>query len=104
MNGEALGTLLRRIKPLWQRASAGRGSASGARTLVLDAGAVNVLRGKGSSLLAVGVRDVQGSFKRGDMVLCVDEQGTRVAKGLVNYGADEARQLAGQPSHQSKPS
>ena len=34
------------------------------------------------------------------MVVCVDEQGASVAKGLVNYGADEARQLAGQPSHQ----
>ncbi|MCP1328052.1 PUA domain-containing protein, partial [Halomonas sp. 707D4] len=69
-------------------------------TLTLDAGAVNVLREKGSSLLPVGVRQVEGSFKRGDMVLCVDEQGGRIAKGLINYGAEEARRLAGKPSHQ----
>ena len=101
MNGEALGTLLRPDQaPMAARKRWLAGQLQVRGTLVLDAGAVNVLRGKGSSLLAVGVRDVQGSFKRGDMVLCVDEQGTRVAKGLVNYGADEARQLAGQPSHQ----
>jgi glutamate 5-kinase len=101
MGGEALGTLLRPDQaPMAARKRWLAGQLQVRGTLVLDAGAVNVLRDKGSSLLAVGVRDVQGSFKRGDMVLCVDEQGARVAKGLVNYGADEARQLAGQPSHQ----
>jgi glutamate 5-kinase len=34
------------------------------------------------------------------MVACVDEQGALVAKGLINYGAAEARKLKGQPSHQ----
>lgn len=69
-------------------------------TLTLDAGAVQVLRNSGSSLLAVGVKALSGDFVRGDMVLCVDEQGGRIAKGLVNYGADEARRILGQPSHQ----
>ena len=68
-------------------------------TLTLDAGAVKVLRDSGSSLLAVGVRSLSGQFRRGDMVLCVDPRGERIAKGLVNYDADEARRLLGQPSH-----
>lgn len=68
-------------------------------TLVLDDGAVEVLHRHGSSLLPVGVRRAEGVFKRGDMVVCVNEQGARVAKGLVNYGSDEARRIVGQPSH-----
>ena len=101
MSGKALGTLLRPDQvPMAARKRWLAGQLQVRGTLVLDAGAVKVLRDKGSSLLAVGVRDVQGGFKRGDMVVCVDEQGASVAKGLVNYGADEARKLAGQPSHQ----
>ena len=69
-------------------------------SLTLDAGAVKVLRGRGSSLLPVGVTAVSGSFVRGDMVVCVDEHGERVAKGLVNYGAEDAARLLGKPSHQ----
>jgi glutamate 5-kinase len=63
--------------------------------LVLDAGAVNVLRSKGKSLLPVGVIDVQGEFSRGDMVLCVDAEDVEIARGLVNYGAEDARKIVG---------
>ncbi|WP_447527503.1 glutamate 5-kinase [Vreelandella sp. TE19] len=101
MGGEALGTLLTPNQaPMAARKRWLAGQLQVRGTLTLDTGAVNVLREKGSSLLPVGVRQVQGSFKRGDMVLCVDEQGERVAKGLINYGADDARLLAGKPSHQ----
>ncbi|WP_447956943.1 glutamate 5-kinase [Vreelandella sp. EE7] len=101
MGGEALGTLLTPNQaPMAARKRWLAGQLQVRGTLTLDTGAVNVLRDKGSSLLPVGVRQVQGSFKRGDMVLCVDEQGERVAKGLINYGADDARLLAGKPSHQ----
>ncbi|RMG35860.1 MAG: glutamate 5-kinase [Gammaproteobacteria bacterium] len=66
--------------------------------LILDAGAVEVLRKAGRSLLAVGVRDVEGDFRRGELVACVDEQGREVARGLVNYSAEEARRIMGHPS------
>jgi len=66
--------------------------------LTLDAGAVRVLRESGRSLLAVGVRQVQGGFRRGELVACVDEQGREVARGLVNYSADETRRIMGRPS------
>ncbi|MFP5384319.1 MAG: glutamate 5-kinase [Gammaproteobacteria bacterium] len=64
-------------------------------TLVIDEGAVRVLRGGGKSLLPVGVREVRGDFSRGEVVSCVDIEGREVARGLVNYGADEARRIAG---------
>lgn len=66
--------------------------------LILDAGAVRVLRESGKSLLAVGVKSVHGVFSRGEVVVCVDQAGIEVARGLVNYGALEARRIKGQPS------
>lgn len=69
-----------------------------AGTLELDEGAVRVLRESGRSLLAVGVRAVQGEFKRGDMVSCRDAQGVEIARGLVNYSAAETRQIMGSAS------
>ncbi|MGO3345472.1 MAG: glutamate 5-kinase [Marinomonas sp.] len=67
-------------------------------SLVLDVGAVKALRKEGTSLLAVGVKDAEGSFSRGDMVLCVDEQGVVVARGLVNYSVAETLKLLGRCS------
>jgi glutamate 5-kinase len=68
--------------------------------LVLDAGAVLALREKGTSLLAVGVKAVQGKFERGEAVACVDELGREVARGLVNYDAAAATRIRGLPSTQ----
>ncbi|QOR41000.1 glutamate 5-kinase [Billgrantia diversa] len=99
--GERLGTLLcPEEAPMAARKRWLAGQLQVRGSLTLDAGAVKVLRGSGSSLLAVGVKALTGDFVRGDMVLCLDEQGQRIAKGLVNYGADEARRILGQPSHQ----
>ena len=64
----------------------------------LDAGAVRVLRESGRSLLPVGVRGVHGSFARGDMVSCRDGDGREVARGLVNYSAEETRRIMGSAS------
>ena len=67
-------------------------------SLVLDDGAVRVLREKGSSLLAVGVSAVSGDFARGEAVVCLDSAGCEVARGLVNYDAQETRRIIGKPS------
>ena len=66
--------------------------------LLLDDGAVKVLRGAGSSLLPVGVTRVEGEFDRGDLVVCLDPGGEEVARGLVNYNAAESSKIIGQPS------
>ncbi|HHJ13616.1 MAG TPA: glutamate 5-kinase [Gammaproteobacteria bacterium] len=97
--GEALGT---RILPATGRLAARKqwlaGQLSARGTLRLDAGAVRVLRESGCSLLAVGVTAVEGDFARGEPVSCVGPDGEPVARGLVNYGAGEARRILGQPS------
>jgi len=97
--GERVGTLLTSTQPpeaARKRWLAGQLQAKG--QLELDPGAVRVLREAGRSLLAVGVRRVSGQFLRGELVTCVDHAGREVARGLVNYSADEARRIQGQPS------
>ena len=69
----------------------------------LDAGAVKVLRESGRSLLPVGVVNVKGNFSRGDLVSLTDSKGNEVARGLVNYPADEARRIAGRASGDIEP-
>ncbi len=66
--------------------------------LIMDEGAVRVLRDSGRSLLAVGIKSVRGEFKRGDLVSLQSESGEEVARGLVNYSADDVCKVMGQPS------
>ncbi len=97
--GEAVGTLLvpeRSREAARKQWIAGHLQARG--SLVLDAGAVAALRERGKSLLPAGVRELSGTFSRGEMVILMDEQGQIVGRGLANYGADEARKLIGKPS------
>jgi glutamate 5-kinase len=67
-------------------------------TLTLDAGAAQVIRQSGRSLLAVGVTHVTGKFRRGDMVMCLDLEGREVGRGLTNYDANETARIKGRPS------
>jgi len=66
--------------------------------LIIDEGAQKVLSQSGSSLLSVGIKNVEGDFNRGEMVACITLSGKQIACGLVNYNADEIRRLVGQPS------
>lgn len=66
--------------------------------LTLDDGAVKVLRESGRSLLPVGVLAVEGDFQRGSAVSCLDSTGREIARGLVNYSAEESRKIMGRPS------
>ncbi len=63
--------------------------------LVLDPGAVRALLERGSSLLPAGVTAVEGDFATGDPVDLCDENGHAVARGLVNYAAQEIPGLLG---------
>ena len=66
----------------------------------LDAGAVRVLRESGKSLLPVGITSSSGNFQRGEVVSCVDDKGIPVARGLVNYNAQEAATIIGHSSEE----
>src|SRR5262245_42242835 len=62
--------------------------------LVIDEGAELALRERGTSLLPVGVVEVEGEFEAGDAVE-VRCDGRAVGKGIVNYSAAELRRIKG---------
>lgn len=66
--------------------------------LYLDQGAVKALRDRGKSLLPIGVTHSEGDFARGDMVVCLCPDGQEVARGLVNYNAEDANKILGYTS------
>jgi glutamate 5-kinase len=44
------------------------------------------------------VKAITGDFRRGELVVCLDAHGVEVARGLVNYSADEALKIIDHPS------
>jgi glutamate 5-kinase len=99
--GEFFGTLLiPDLEPLTARQQWLAGHLQVKGTLVLDRGAVEMLRSSGKSLLPIGVKSQGGFFRRGEMVVCYDESGHEVARGLVNYPAHESSKLLGHPCSQ----
>lgn len=99
ISGSNIGTyLIPDIAPLAARKQWLAGQLQIKGQLILDDGAVKILRSAGKSLLAVGVKSVIGEFKRGDLVSCFTESNDEVARGLVNYGSVELDKIAGKAS------
>ena len=73
------------------------GALSPLGTFTVDAGAARALAA-GKSLLPAGVRDVRGTFGRGDAVTIEGPDGTALAKGLSAYASDDAQRIAGHRS------
>ncbi len=70
--------------------------------VLLDAGAVRAITQRRASLLAAGITGVTGRFVAGDPVDLADAEGRPVARGLVNFDADEIPDLIGRSSHELK--
>ncbi len=77
-------------KRLWL---AGQGKLKG--TVTIDDGAVNALVKQGKSLLPVGIKAMSGDFQRGEIIACVDENGSEVARGLANFNASQTKLIMG---------
>ena len=99
LSGEVVGT---HLKAEQGRVAARKqwlaGHAHAAGSLKLDAGAVRVIRESGKSLLPVGVKAIEGTFTRGEVISCLDPEGHEVARGLVNYSSEEAARIIGHAS------
>jgi len=99
VNGESIGTFLKaQSGHMAARKQWLAGHMRCAGELLLDDGAVRVLQQSGASLLPIGVKAIRGDFKRGEVVACIDRDGKEIARGLVNYQADEARRIIGHAS------
>lgn len=66
--------------------------------IVVDGGARQALEGGGRSLLAIGVRGVEGSFRRGAVVDVRDGEGNVFARGVCAYDSEEVRKIQGRKS------
>jgi glutamate 5-kinase len=98
-NGERIGTLLAaRAVPLAARKQWLADHLTVSGLVRLDAGAVKALTRDGKSLLPVGVVEVSGDFVRGEVVGVVDAGGRELARGLINYSAEETRRIMRKPS------
>ena len=99
--GDELGTLLyAEQNPVTARKQWLAGHLQIKGKLILDDGAVKKLCDSGSSLLAVGVSDVQGEFSRGEIVSCISTKGKEIARGLVNYNSTEVTKIKGKMSNE----
>lgn len=94
--GEQLGTLLTPEKsPIAARKQWLAGQLQVKGKVTLDNGAVTALKKHHKSLLPVGVKNIEGEFRRGEMVACMDLTGNEIARGLINYNASEAKKIIG---------
>jgi glutamate 5-kinase len=64
-------------------------------TITIDAGAEEALLKNGKSLLPSGIVAVAGRFSMGDAVAVNNQQGRRVALGMVNYSSGDLTKIKG---------
>ena len=63
--------------------------------LTVDDGARRAIEQQGRSLLAIGIKQISGTFDKGDLVAVVDPQGAEFARGLSNYASGDAAKIQG---------
>jgi glutamate 5-kinase len=63
--------------------------------LIVDRGCAQALQSSGSSLLAAGIKAVEGSFEQGNTVSIVNQDGWEIARGLANYNAADTLKIMG---------
>ena len=96
--GEAIGTFFQPVSSKMEsrkRWMLSRLSTTNEREIIIDDGAVAALRDQNRSLLAKGIKEVRGTFGRGDVVLLLGLRKERIACGLVNYSASDIQNIRG---------
>lgn len=98
-NGELIGTLFLPARSHME--SRKRWMLSGLSSkgrVIIDAGALNALTRQNRSLLPAGIIDIDGRFRRGDIVTIVDQQQQRVGCGISNYSSVDIMKIKGKRS------
>jgi glutamate 5-kinase len=70
--------------------------------IFVDNGAVKAILEQHKSLLPVGIKKVDGEFNKGDVVSIYSVDGEEVARGIVNYNAEEVDLVKQKKSEQIK--
>lgn len=78
------------------------GSLAPAGALVVDAGAAEAVR-RGKSLLAAGIKAVEGRFDKGECVRVLDPGNREIGRGLVRYESGHAARICGLKSGAIEP-
>ncbi|MDH5695384.1 MAG: glutamate 5-kinase [Dehalococcoidia bacterium] len=94
--GEAVGT--RFLPTTSQLESRKRWMLSGLSTkgkLVVDSGAALALKKQKRSLLAAGIKNIEGEFQRGDIVNIYEPEGSRIGCGITNYSSADISVIRG---------
>lgn len=103
MAGEKLGTLFLPSKKKISARKRWIGSAAKATgRLIVDSGAAEAIQKSRKSLLAIGIKDVRGNFRVGEVVEILSQDGKQITKGRVNYSAAKIRKIMGLKSSQIK--
>lgn len=93
-NGEAASWFKASVSSKSARAQWISGSLKPRGNLTIDAGAEAALN-RGTSLLAAGVTDAEGTFSKGDCVTISGPNGNRLGIGLVAYDINETLRIKG---------
>lgn len=79
----------------WKKWISGHLKPSG--SVYIDQGAAKALL-QDKSLLPAGVVEIDGDFRRGDLVLIKNADKQLIARGLIAYDSDQAKQIMGKQS------
>ena len=98
VRGEDIGTLfVKNKKGLKAKKHWLQYSSKKTGKLIIDDGAkIAVLKHK--SLLPSGIKEVEGSFQKGDVITVIDEEKNVLAVGIVNYSSEECQRILGKQS------
>ncbi|WP_448587318.1 glutamate 5-kinase [Thermocrinis sp.] len=99
--GRTLGTFFQPSKPLRQSKKVLAMMEEPKGAIYIDEGAYKALK-NGKSLLPAGIKRVEGSFYKGQVVMVYTEEGMLVGKGRVSFSSDELRKVLGKRGEEVK--
>ena len=77
------------------------GSIAPKGEVVIDKGAIKALS-NGKSLLPAGVKEIKGTFEKGDHILVKDQNNIEHARGLASFSSTEVKKIKGLHSKEIK--
>ena len=68
--------------------------ATGA-TVINKGAEASLMSDKATSLLPVGITNLEGNFKKGDIIRLLNEEGEQVGLGIAEYSFEKAKERIG---------